>query len=198
MNDSSFSQDRVVLTHKNDTIYMLNDYMLSLFPTKEKSYISFDTSFLINDVVDKYDDIHTLEFLNTINVFILLNLMLKLTIEVTVMLLRNIDQSPSLCNNTRLILSKIGKYVLEGNVIVDSKFGMKIYISKLSSTPSNFKFQRRQFSLHILFAMTINKSQRQFLKRVGVYLIQPIISYEQLYVVYIDVFLEIYKFRSDT
>ena len=42
--------------------------------------------------------------------------------------------------------------------------------------------QRRQFPLTVSFAMTINKSQRQSLKYVGVYLPTPVFSYGQLYV----------------
>jgi len=57
------------------------------------------------------------------------------------------------------------KYVLEKNVIFGSNVGDKVLFSlpKLSSTLSNvripFKFPRKQFSLTVLFAMTINKSQ---------------------------------------
>ena len=78
------------------------------------------------------------------------------------MLLRNIDQTLGLCNDTRLVITKIEKYVFEGEVISGSKFSLKAYIPRLSLTPSNtrlpFKFQRRKFSLIVLFAMTINKS----------------------------------------
>lgn len=52
-------------------------------------------------------------------------------------------------NGTRLIITKIGKYVVEGQVITGSKIGLQIFIPRLSPTPSYaripFKFQRRQF-----------------------------------------------------
>ena len=46
-----------------------------------------------------------------------------------------------------------------------------------------FKFQRRQFPLVVLFAMTINKSQGQSRKHVRVYLPQSVFSHGKLYVV---------------
>lgn len=44
-------------------------------------------------------------------------------------------------------------------------------------------FQRRQFSLIVSFAMTINIIQGQSLKHVGIYLLQSIFLNAQLYVV---------------
>ncbi|XVE97492.1 hypothetical protein REPUB_Repub03eG0024400 [Reevesia pubescens] len=42
--------------------------------------------------------------------------------------------------------------------------------------------KRRQFPLKPCFAMTINKSQGQSLNFVGLYLLKPVFSHEQLYV----------------
>jgi len=78
------------------------------------------------------------------------------------MLLRNIDQRAGLCNGTRLIITRMGKFVLEGKVIFGSNIGEKVFIPRLSLIPSDlripFKFQRRQFLIAVSFAMTINKS----------------------------------------
>ncbi|KEH35203.1 PIF1 helicase, putative [Medicago truncatula] len=72
----------------------------------------------------------------------------------------------------------MGKFVLKGRVISGSNIGEKVFIPRLSLTPSDnripFKFKRRQFPICVSFAMTINKSQGQSLEHVGVYLPSPV------------------------
>ena len=54
----------------------------------------------------------------------------------------------------------------------------------LTSGPDDFPFtlQRHQFPLRLAFTMTINKSQGQSLKLVGIDLHSPVFSHGQLYV----------------
>ena len=103
-----------------------------------------------------------------------------------VMLLRNIDQNLGLCNETRLIITKMGTYVLEAKILSGINAEQKVFIPRLSLTPSDNKipinFQRRQFPLSLSFAMTINKSQGQSVNHVGIYLPQSVFFHGQLYV----------------
>lgn len=61
-------------------------------------------------------------------------------------------------------------YVLEEKIIYGRNMGENFF-PRLSLTLSykifSFKFQHRQFSLMVLFAMTINKSQGQSLKHIN-------------------------------
>jgi len=104
------------------------------------------------------------------------------------MLLRNIDQPLGLCNGTRLIITQMRNFVLEAKIISGNNIGQKVYISRLtlSPSPSNtklpFTFQRKQFPIVVSFAMTISKSQGQSLKNVEIYLPKPIFSHGRLYV----------------
>ena len=64
--------------------------------------------------------------------------------------------------------------------------GETVYIPRISLSPDDndlpFKWSRRQFPVRVSFAMTINKSQGQTLRRVGVYLSHACFSHGQLYV----------------
>ena len=92
------------------------------------------------------------------------------------MLLRNINQSAGLCNGTRLVVTRLSKWVIEAKVFIP-----RIILSP-SDTKWSFVLKRRQFPIFVCFAMTINKSQGQSLKHVGLFLPKPVFSHGQLYV----------------
>ncbi|CAI8604220.1 unnamed protein product [Vicia faba] len=184
--DPSYFQDRAILTPKNEIVELINDYMLSLIPGEVKTYLSFDIPCEQSETLDGPYNILTPELLNTIKASGLPNHELKLKVGVPVMLLRNIDQSSGLCNGTRLIITQLGNFMLEAKVISGNNIGQKVFILRLSLTPSDmripFRFQRRQFPIFVFFAMIINKSQGQSLKHVGIYLPQFVFTHGQLYV----------------
>ena len=163
MTDISYFQDKAILAPTNSIVDQINDYMLDLMPGEEKTYLSYDTPLTQNGNGDAIYDVHTSEFLNKINASGLPHHKIRLKIGVSIMLLRNIDLKLGLCNRTRLIITRMGKFVLEAKVISGSNIGEKVFIPRLSLSPSDvkipFKFQRRQFPLFVSFAMTINKSQ---------------------------------------
>jgi len=65
------------------------------------------------------------------------------------------------------------------------KFSYPGYLSP-SDVEIPFKFQIRQFSIFVSFVMTINKSQGQSLKNVGIYLLSFVFSHGQLYVAILE------------
>lgn len=78
----------------------------------------------------------------------------------------------------------LGKSVIEVVTLNGSHPDVKVLIHRMDMNPSesrwSFQMQRRQFPV-ILFAMTINKSQGQSLKYVGLHLSRPVFSHGQLY-----------------
>ncbi|XP_052118964.1 uncharacterized protein LOC127748454 [Arachis duranensis] len=108
-------------------------------------------------------DLYGPELLNSINCTGLPPYKFILKVDVLVMLLRNIDQSSGLYNGTRLQVRKLENYVIECEVLTGNNVGHIALISRMNMVPTNetvpVRFQRRQFSIIVSFAMTINKSQ---------------------------------------
>ena len=169
-----------------ESVEKVNDFVLTIFPGMEKEYLSSDTTCQADENEDVQQEWFTPEFLNDIKCSGLPNHKLTLKPGVAVMLLRNIDQTLGLCNRTRLIVNKLGSNVIGATVVTGRNIGDKVYIPRMNLIPSDsglpFKFQRRQFSLTVCFAMTINMSQGQSLSYVRLYLSKSVFTHGQLYV----------------
>ncbi|KAF7807457.1 ATP-dependent DNA helicase PIF1-like [Senna tora] len=123
----AYIRDRAVLAPSLDDVASVNNYMLSLLPGEESTYLSSD-SICTQDQEYELSNIYTTEFLNTISGSGLPYHELKLKVGAPVMLLRNIDKSMGLCNGTCLIITRLCNHVVEAVVI----FGSNVDNSLLS------------------------------------------------------------------
>ena len=103
------------------------------------------------------------------------------------MLLRNLDPSAGLCNGTRLIITALKTRVIEAKILTGTHAGEPAFIPRLvlttdTSSALPFNLRRRQFPIRIAFGISINKSQGQSLRVIGVLLSIPIFAHGQLYV----------------
>jgi ATP-dependent exoDNAse (exonuclease V) alpha subunit len=101
------------------------------------------------------------------------------------MLLRNIGPARGLCNGTRLVVVRIGSYMLQVRLANKPDGPLELIPRFTLSTQEGdlpFILTRKQFSVRLCFAMTIDKSQGQSLKYAGVDLRRPSFMHGQLYV----------------
>ncbi|KAF5175387.1 Pif1 helicase [Thalictrum thalictroides] len=111
---------------------------------------------------------------------------LQLKTGCPIMCLRNIQPRIGLCNGTRLMVLQVATKVIEARIISGRHAGDPVFIPRITLQPSvsetPFPMARTQFPVRLAFAMTINKSQGQSVKFVGIDLRNHVFSHGQLYV----------------
>ena len=170
--------ERAILAPKNVDVENLNKQLLENMPGAAKIYRSFNKVIIQADAT-KYP----VEFLETLNPTGVPPHLLTLKEKCPVMLMRNLDP-PRLCNGTRLQIMKLHDHVLEAIIISGDYKGEEVFIPRIPLCPTGygFDFKRTQFPVRVSFAMTINKSQGQTLKNVGLFLETEPFSHGQFYV----------------
>ncbi|KAI9391145.1 hypothetical protein POPTR_007G048501v4 [Populus trichocarpa] len=85
-----------------------------------------------------------------------------------------------------LIVTQLAERVIEAQIIIGSFIGNRVFIPRIvfpiNDAKCPFTIKRRQFPIRPCYAMTINKSQGQSFKVVGVFLKDQVFTHGQLYV----------------
>jgi hypothetical protein len=177
-NDPAWLCERAILAPRNDYVNTINHLLLQKVPGETRTYQSVD------GVTDVENAVHyPVEFLNSLNPPGTPPHLLHLKVGIPVMLLRNLEP-PRLCNGTRLKVKQLLRNCIEVTILTGCARGEDVFIPRIPIIPSDmpFQFKRLQLPVRLCFAMSINKSQGQSLRVVGVDLTNPCFSHGQLYV----------------
>ena len=184
--DSTLFADRAILCPRNITVADINAAVLAQCPGETTRY--FSTNSVDQPPAEEGLELPPIspEFLFSLNFSGLQPSILELKVGVPVILLRNLQASKGMCNGTRLVITRLGRWVLQGKVLSGSFAGEIRLIPriKLQSSKEDFAYiiTRTQFPVRLCFAMSINKSQGQSFRSIGVDLRDPVFSHGQFYV----------------
>ena len=179
INKPGWLEGKSILTPTNNEVSTINEMMQKWVPGDAIKLLSADTLENPNDAFR-----FNAEYLNTLKPNGFPEHSLTLKAGMPIMLLRNVNPRQGLCNGTRLIYDKTIDSRLIQCRIVGS--GRVVLIPRITFIPKAgdypFEWQRRQFPVRVAFATTINKSQGQSLRNVGVWLRSQVFGHGQLYV----------------
>lgn len=126
--DPKYLSERAILTPTNQTVGHLNSMIVEKIPGESFSYLSIDTA---EDFGGTDDDLHNVfptEYLNSINISGMPPDDLKLKVGVVLMLMRNLNQTLGLCNDTWMIVTKCLKFCVECEIICGAFVGTRHFI----------------------------------------------------------------------
>ena len=111
--------------------------------------------------------------------------LLSLKLAAPIIILQSLDP-PKVTNGTRCVITKLSANTIEARISHGRYAGHDIIIPRIPLIPTNsalpFEFRRLQFPVVLCFAMTINNSQGQTFKAVGVDLTNESFTHGMLYV----------------
>jgi hypothetical protein len=184
---AEYIMERAILTPLNEDVDAINrEISSSYLKNIDGSSIVIQKYFSADSILEHdRNAMYPTEYLNKLNLSGIPPHCLDLFVGCPIILLKNM--TGGLANGTRLIITRLMTRLIEAKVTTGPSKNQIVLIPRLNHTPSNpekmpFTLQRRQFPVRPAFAMTINKSQGQTFKHIGVYIRDSVFSHGQLYV----------------
>jgi len=179
INNHSWLEGRTILAPTNKEVNMLNECLEEKLPGLTDKFSSADTLQNNQDLL-RFNQ----EYLHTLTPTGFPTHDIRLKTGMPLMLMRNLNPREGLCNGTKLVfIRSVANKVLECQIVGSLR---TVLIPRITFIPKAgdypFEWQRRQFPVKPAFAITINKSQGQTLKKAGIWLRTQAFAHGQLYV----------------
>nr|GFB52934.1 DNA helicase [Tanacetum cinerariifolium] len=156
-------QHKAIICPRNDTADIINTEILKMVYGNNIIYKILDEAVPLENDSGATELLYPMEYLNTLRFSGFPPYELELIVGIPIMLLRNVNLQGRMCNGTRMIIKKLWSKLIEAEVITGNRVGEKVYIPRIILTIKDpnmsFTFKRKQFSIKVCYAMTINKSQ---------------------------------------
>ena len=180
--NTDWLKGRAILAPTHKSVNTINNLLVNQTPGAVFAFFSSD---MLDNPADTVR--FNVEYLNTLAPTGMPTHKLQLKTGMPVMLLRNLNAKDGLCNGTKLIFNcAYSNKLLQCSITDGQHAGRSVLIPRVQLNPKEglypFPWTRRQFPLRPAYSMTINKSQGQTLKHVGIWLQEPVFSHGQLYV----------------
>ena len=128
---------------------------------------------------------YPVEFLNSLELTGMPSHILKLKIGSPIIVLRSMEP-PKTTNGTRCVVTRLHQNLIEATISCGPYKGEVVLLPKIPLVPTDselpFQFRRLQFPVRPCFAMTVNKSQGQTFKAIGLDLSTASFSHGMFYV----------------
>ncbi|KAK3910104.1 ATP-dependent DNA helicase [Frankliniella fusca] len=193
--DKEDADEAAILCPTNSATYFVNELILQrLKRNVEETRVYFSSTFLekrreMGEEANNAERLHyPPEYLGALQSASLPPHRLELVPGANVMLIRNLRVSGGLCNSTRLRVKKLYANLIVCEILTGSHKEQTVSIFRISFSTDEFslpgRLKRRHFPPKLCYAMIVNKSQGQTLKRVGLYLRTALWTHGQTYVAF--------------